>query len=128
ELVAEFAVREPPVRGFRHAPPRSKMHFVNGNWRFEPIFLYAILYPRGVVPPIILEARDDGSRIGAQLRPEGVGVGLERKYLTAGADDFVFVDAPFAQLRQKHFPNAGRAPGAHGMDAAVPAIEIAHHA
>ncbi len=39
ELGAEFAVREPAVRIFRATPPGPEMNFVDGNGRFEPIFL-----------------------------------------------------------------------------------------
>jgi hypothetical protein len=43
-------------------------------------------------------------------------------------DNFEFVDSAFAKLRHEQFPDAGRTTKAHGIDAAIPAIEIADQA
>ena len=104
------------------------MDFVDGNGRFEPVFLRAAREPAGVLPFVVIEAGDDGARIGAQLGAEGVGIGFEGENVAAGADDFIFVDGAFAELGEENLPEAGGATSAHGMDAAIPAIEIAHDA
>src|SRR5437016_4235294 len=76
----------------------------------------------------MIEARDDGAGVGAQLRAEGVGIGFEREDVPARADNFKFVDGVFLELREKNFPDARGAASAHGMDAAVPAVEVANDA
>src|SRR5690348_14290493 len=77
---------------------------------------------------MVVERSDYGTSIGAKLRAEGVGVGLERKDVSVGADDFVFVDGAFGKFREEKFPDAGGTARTHGMNAAVPAVEIADHA
>ncbi len=74
---------------------------------------------------MVVERSDYGTRIWAKLRVEGVGVGLERKDASVGTYDFIFVDGAFEKFREEKFPDAGGAPGTHGMNAAVPAVEIA---
>ena len=44
------------------------------------------------------------------------------------ADDFVFVDGAFGEFGNEKFPDAGRAAGAHGIDAAIPAVKVADDA
>lgn len=44
------------------------------------------------------------------------------------ANDFIFVNGAGAELGKEQLPDAGRAAIAHGMDAAVPAIEVADDA
>ncbi len=84
--------------------------------------------PADVFPIVVIQAGDDGAGIGAKFRAEGVRISFEREDVAARADDFIFVDGAFVKLGDKDFPNTGGTAGAHGMDAAVPTIEIAHHA
>ena len=111
---------------FGDAAPRTEVDFVNGDGRLEPVLLRPARKPVGVVPFVMIEARDDGAGVGAQLRAEGVGIGFEREDVPARADNFIFVDGVFLELREKNFPDARGAASAHGMDAAVPAVEVAN--
>src|SRR5207249_5702332 len=104
------------------------MDFVDGNGRLEPVLLRALGKPIGVLPFVVIEARYDGAGVGAQLRAEGVGIGFEREDVAARADDFIFVDGVFLELREENFPDARGAASAHGMDADVPAVEVANDA
>src|SRR5882724_1879641 len=104
------------------------MHFVDGDRQFKPIFLAAGREPIAILPLMVVETGDHGAGARAELGAEGVGVGFERENIAAGADDFVFVDGAFVQLGDKHFPDSRGAAGAHGMDTAVPAVEVADNA
>src|SRR5205814_8389810 len=104
------------------------MNLVNGNWRFEPICLLALLEPGGVVPLMGFEIGDDGAGVGAKLRMEAVGIGFEWEKISVRADELVFVDGAFGDFGKEKFPDAGRAPRAHGMDTAVPVIHITNDA
>src|SRR5260370_13080638 len=53
-----------------------------------------------------------------------MGVGGE--YAAVGPDEFILVDGAFVELGEEDFPNARRAASAHGVDATVPAIEVAN--
>src|SRR5882762_2613747 len=117
-------VIEPTIVIFRDAAPGTEMDFVDGDRRFEPVFLRAVRDPIGVYPFMVIETGDDGAGIGAEFRAEGVGIGFEGENVAARADDFIFVDGAFGELRDENFPETGGAAGAHGMDAAVPAIEV----
>jgi len=128
ELVAQLAVGQPAIAFFRNAAPGTEMDFVDGDGRFEPVFLRAASDPVGIGPLMVIEAGHDGAGIGAEFRAEGVGIGFEGKNVATGAYDFIFVDGAFGKLGDENFPKTGRAARAHGMDAAVPMIEVAHDA
>src|SRR3984893_13827942 len=104
------------------------MDFVDGDGRFEPVFWRAPRDPIGVGPSMMIETSDDGAGIGAEFRAEGVGIGFEGQNVAARTADFIFVDGAFCELGDENFPETGGTAGAHGMDAAVPAIEIAYDA
>src|SRR5258706_532347 len=104
------------------------MAFVNGNWRFKPVFLLTLGDPGGVVPLVGIKIGDDRAGFGAKLATEGVGIGFKREKNSVRAEDFVFVDRAFGDFGEEEFPDAGRATRAHGMDTAVPAIHIADDA
>ena len=104
------------------------MNFVNGDWRFKPICLPTVLEPSGIVPLMRFEIGDDGAGVGAQLRVEAVGIGFEWEKISVRADELVFVDGAFGDFGKEKFPDAGRAPRAHGMDTAVPVIHITNDA
>ena len=76
----------------------------------------------------MIEARYDGAGVGAQFGAKGVGIGLQRKDVAVWTNYFVFVNRAFVLLREEDFPDARGAAGAHGMDAAVPAVEVANDA
>lgn len=100
------------------------MNFVNADRGLEPVFAGTLREPVRVVPAIRFEIGDDGARVGAEFGAEGVGIGLERKHVSVRADDFEFVDGAFGQFGDEDFPDSGSAACTHGMDAAVPAIEV----
>src|SRR5439155_11178024 len=84
--------------------------------------------PVGVLPFVMIEARYDGAGVGAQFGAKGVGISFEREDVPARADNFIFVDGVFLELGEKNFPDARGAASAHGMDSAVPAVEVANDA
>ncbi|MCY1519870.1 hypothetical protein D9M68_546340 [compost metagenome] len=82
-------------------------------------------------PVLVLPVEHQGlhhPRTGGRrhLPGEGDRVGLERQQAIR-AEDFVFVQLTGAQARNEQFPDPGRVAQAHGMAAAIPAIEFAHH-
>src|SRR5580692_625813 len=77
---------------------------------------------------MLVEPRDDRAGVRPELRAETVWVGFQRQNGILRAYDFVFVDDPFVVFRDEEFPDSGIAPGAHGIDAAVPSVEIADDA
>ncbi len=69
---------------FRDAAPRAEMDFVDGDRRFEPIFLGAGREPIGILPLMVVETGDNGAGARAELGTEGVGIGFEREKAQAG--------------------------------------------
>src|SRR2546425_9131197 len=60
ELAGKFAVIQPAIVVFGDAAPGAEMNFINGDGRFEPVFLRAVRDPIRVVPGISIEPGDDG--------------------------------------------------------------------
>ena len=104
------------------------MDFVNGEGRLEPVFARALREPIRVMPTISVEIGNDGAGVGAHFGTESVGIGFEGKHVVVGADDFEFIDRTFIKFGNENLPDARRAARAHGMDPAVPMIEIADNA
>ena len=77
---------------------------------------------------MVLQIGDDGTGVWAQLGAKRIRIGFERKHVSRRADDFKFIDGAFGKLGKKKFPNTRRTASAHGMDAAVPAIEVTNNA
>ena len=44
---------------FRDAAPGTEMDFVDGDGRFEPVFMRAVRDPIGVCPFMVIETGDD---------------------------------------------------------------------
>src|SRR5437870_11365271 len=86
---------------FGDAAPRSKMDFVDGHGRLEPVFAGALREPGRVVPVVSVETCDDGAGVGAQFGAEGVGICFERKDVSVGSDDFEFIDCAFLNSGMK---------------------------
>src|SRR6266404_1703487 len=73
----------------------------------------------------MIETRDHGASIGAELGAERVWIGLKWENVAAGTHNLIFVDGAFIELRDKNFPDAGGATCAHGMDASIPCAHVA---
>src|SRR5260370_19981005 len=123
-----FTIGEPAVAIVRVATPGAEMHFVDGDGLLEPIGVGALRSPSGVIPFVAVQVGENGAGSGAKFGAKRVGIRFERQHVSVGADDFVFVDAAFVELRNKKFPNAGGSACSHGIDAAGPVIEIAYDA
>src|SRR6266849_3210280 len=125
ELVAKLAVSEPAVVVVWDAAPGAKMDFVDRDRRFEPVFLGALLHPRGILPLVGVEVGNYRASAGAQFGAKAVGVVFEGQYGAVSADDFILVDCAFVEFRHEELPDSRRAASAHGVDTAVPVVEIA---
>jgi len=125
ELVGHFGVSEPAAAG--GASPGAEMQFVNGDGRVLPVESGAVAHPGAVGPLVAVEIDDDGAGFGTEFGGESVGIGFERHHFAGAREDFEFVEAAFGETGNENFPNAGGA-FAHGMDAAIPLVEIADDA
>ena len=128
QLVAQFAVGEPTVALVRYAAPSPEMHLVDRDWVLEPGSILTPRDPFGVVPNVIVEVRDNGARAGSQFGAKREWISLQRKHVSAWADNFELVYSALVQLRHEEFPHARRSPGAHRVHATVPMVEVANHA
>src|ERR1700730_211296 len=104
------------------------MHFVDGDRLLEPIGLGALGCPCRVIPLVGIQVGDNGAGARPEFRSKGVRISLERHHVSVGADDFVFVDGAFVELRDKKLPYARGPSSAHRVNPAVPLIEIAYDA
>ena len=128
QFVGELAIGEPAVAFVRLAAPRAGVHFVNRHWRMEPVARGARCQPRGVVPFVAVDVANHRRRLRPQLRREAVRIGLQSQVVIHARENFEFVERAFVELRHEDFPDAARAASAHRIRAAVPEIEVAHHA
>ena len=114
---------------FGNAAPGAEVDFVNGDGRFEPVFLVgAARSRRSRSTDVVSRLPTTEPVLGRSSRAKGVGIGFEREKIALRADDFVFVDGAFADFGEEKLPDSGRAARTHGMDAAVPVIHVADDA
>ncbi len=125
QLFGEFAVAEQAV-AFA-ASPGPEVNFVDGKRRLEELLLRARFHPCLVVPGITIDVMYDGSIVGPEFCIEGERVCLQAQIIVV-ALDLILVDLAFHKARNEQFPNTATSAHAHGMPAAVPVIEIPHHA
>src|SRR3546814_12045853 len=65
---------------------------------------------------------------GRLLLQEGDGIGLQRQQPAVGSDDLVLVKGAALQAGNEQLPDADLVTLAPDVAAAVPAVEVAHHA
>src|SRR3546814_5045762 len=65
---------------------------------------------------------------GRLLLQEGDGIALQRQQPAVGSDDLVLVEGAALQAGNEQLPDADLVTLAHDVAAAVPAVEVAHHA
>ena len=82
--------------------------------------------PSSVHGSLLVVPHDRGV-LGRRFEEEPVGIGLEAN-VPVGIPDFILVVSPFAHAGNENLPHPGSAQRAHGVAAAVPVVEIAHHA
>src|SRR5215469_8041025 len=49
-----FPIRQPAITFLRHAPPRTKVHLVYGDWEIERVLPRSLGHPRAILPRITL--------------------------------------------------------------------------
>src|ERR1700734_2018208 len=84
--------------------------------------------PRFVIPGVAIDGADDGGVLRPDLAGEAIGIRFQPKVVTDARQNFKFVNLAVSQFRDENFPDPAGLPGAHGVNAAIPEIEISHHA
>ena len=125
--MGEFDVAEGPVVFLCHALPGRKVHLVDANRLFGPLLAGAILHPALVRPGESPEVVDDRGGLLSVLAIESERVALQAD-LPVVSLDLKFVVAAFFDSGDKNFPDTAAKQFAHGLDAAVPVVEITDYA
>ncbi|OIQ79884.1 hypothetical protein GALL_383660 [mine drainage metagenome] len=108
--------------------PRAGVEFVHVHRLMQPVLAGTLPEPCRVAPCIGGIGGDAGGSAGPDLEAEAVRVGLDHGVAAVAVADFELVQAAHGQFRDEHFPHAARAERAHGVDAAIPAVEVADDA
>ena len=74
-----------------------------------------------------MQIEDQRGSFQPVLIEKGVGIALENN-AARGAADLEFVVRPLLHSRQEQFPDAASQQTAHRVNAAIPMIEVRHHA
>ena len=126
QLGRELAVTQRAIAFFRHAHPRSQMHFVGRDGSVRLVAIMARPQPL-VVVPLIIQFPHDRCRARWDLVVITVGVSLVDLVHVIARAQVIFVDRPMAQSGDKRLPHAGAGPRIHGMRIGIPAVEGANH-
>ena len=124
ELVGELAVAQRTVVLERVPPPRAEVHFVDRDGAAQRIRGGSSLEP-GLVAPDVLGVVHHRGVCGRHLGLEGERIGLQPQpsFLRP---DLELVLRSFVYARHEQLPDPRRAERAHGVQAAVPGVEVAH--
>ena len=116
ELLGDLPVGQP-------GPPASQMHLVDGERAGVGVLRGALGHPF-VVCPFVAGIRDEGSGRRRHLRALGHRVGLlmPREVVVL---DLVLVPLALERSGDEDLPHSRRAERAHGVQAAVPTVEVA---
>src|SRR6476469_7049447 len=124
--IRQFEVAEETIPLLRFAPPRSKVDLINTQRTARHIFRAARLHPGGVGPAITAQVVDQRGGLLAVLAKKGKRIAFQENRATSGAD-LKFVVRVFTDTGNEQFPNAAADQLAHGVNPAIPAIEIPNH-
>src|SRR5881396_494318 len=100
------------------------MELINADRLAQRIGLAPSFQPLFIRPAKLLVIPNDSGVLGRCFEKESVGIGLQADPAVLIAN-FEFVMRSFGHTRNKDFPNAGQAEGAHLVDAPIPSVEIA---
>src|SRR6476620_3310402 len=124
--IGQFEIAEETIPLLRFAPPRSEMNLVNAERTARHIFRASRLHPGGVGPAITGQVVDQRGGLLAVLAKKSKRIAFQENRATSGAD-LKFVVRVFADTGNEQFPNAAADQLAHGVNPAIPAIEIPNH-
>src|SRR5438874_3331611 len=127
ELAGGLLPRQRAASLFDHAAPGAEMDFVDRHGSAENILLPPPLHPLLVAPEIPVELVDHRGGGRRDFRPERVRVRFQQLCPATARTDLELVPRTAADVGDEQLPDAGRAHGAHLVEAAVPGVEIAHH-
>ncbi len=126
QLVRQFPVVH--ELAFRSAPPRAEMDFVDGHRLVQPVGAFAPIQPIPVTPGVSIGFGNEGGGAGTYFEMLAVGVGFQQDCAAVAVADFEFVQIARVQIGDEQFPHAAAAADPHGVNPAVPAVEVADHA
>src|SRR5690606_95277 len=106
----------------RAAPPGARVQLVDGERCAPPVALRACRHPVAVLPRVPA-VHDDAGRGRPQLAALGVRIRFQEQRARGAVADLELVHA-FVEPRHEQLPDAARAEVAHGVAAAVPAVEV----
>src|SRR5207248_7543964 len=124
--IGQFEVAEETIPLLRFAPPRSEVDLINTQRTARHIFRAARLHPGGVGPAITAQVVDEGGGLLAMLAKKGKRITFQENRATSGAD-LKFVVRVFTDTGNEQFPNAAADQLAHGVNPAIPTIEIPNY-
>src|SRR5687768_9057489 len=102
------------------------MDFVNAQRRTQRIAPAALLHPVVVGPLEFLRVPNDRGGLGGQLEQKTVGISFS-ELISVLIANLELVQRAFGEARHEQFPYPGSAQRTHGVEAAIPIIEIANN-
>jgi len=127
QRLGQLAVGQ-PLQPVRLAPPRAEMHLVDAQRRAQRVARGAGFHPGRIAPLVAVQVYDQRGGARAHLLGEAVGIGLLRLVASGARAQVVLVGRPFVQAGDEEFPDASVGVQAHGVNARVPAVEVADDA
>jgi hypothetical protein len=127
QLLGKLEVAERPVAVLGHPAPGRQVHLVDRDRGRDPVEGAAAGEESLVAPREAVQVAHHRGGLGPKFRAEAEGVRLQGQPLSGGRLDLVLVARPLAHLGQEDLPDAGGAPAAHTVAAAVPFVEVADH-
>ncbi|MNM98353.1 hypothetical protein D3C81_1108820 [compost metagenome] len=114
------------ARVIQFAAPRTWVQLIDRQGRVIGMALRALRHPVVVLPGVAERTRYLGRSARRQLGGAGQRVCLQGQYPVL-AQHLELVGFAHPQARHEQFPYPGAVAQAHGVAAAVPVVEIAHH-
>ena len=108
--------------------PGSGMNLIHAQRLMQPVAAGALFLPGSIAPLISIQLDYPACRSGSHLKTQAIRIRLGEHFARIAIAYFELVVLAQTDVRHEDLPHAGTAQRAHRIDAAIPAVEIAHHA
>ena len=127
ELRRLLAIGHPAGPIFRHTPPGSQVHFIDGNRGVMRVTPGAASHPREIGPPEGRQIPDSGRAAWSELGRKSERVGLVGQTAPVRGSETELVERAIRCCRHEAMPDTRVPTPRHRVGGSIPSVEVSDH-